>query len=857
MGCIAVISSLGSFLTNTLLSLQLNGTMNAALASMGGFGSAGGQAFGIGGGVTSINLDETSVRQALKDYFERKSGFAALNAVRASNEDYLKDFPLVLDSFLAVDFRSVLNKKTDNETQRGYVTAATHFFTKLNQIANENAEGIKPHIEKMGKLLEWWGRQLKTTELPLDGIQKATQTVLSSLQLILMNDSSIGAAVLPGALSCLALEDKSLVSIASGVVSQVARSNKQAFVDNIDAVLMALEYGLPGDAAMSLLTALEGAYSRAPEAIHAHIDTIAEYAVTKQQFAGIGGCMVLKKVAKRCPRLLYAFVDDFIPLLENQTTGMFVLQMFVDIAARNALILSPHLKAVSFATEEHGFIVGAKAIGYIGRTTREKADEALEILVRWVLDDVDPESIPKMVEQIRNIGGVYKAALDPYVEKLRGLTSSGNSELQAEVTKLMEYYDGSEKFSSDAFLTNQEDIYGRILAAVNEAVEAKTSDLNQNIEEIMNRVDHQEERAKDLEEKHYVLADTVSSNEERLNVVELASKEQEKRLDEVEASVEDVQKELKEKDEEIKKFIAEVSKKLPVPTGVEAKGKIRKRILLRFECARGTKPDFIMETASWTKWLRVAASAVSTGKNIAIGNVGGTIQGLMDMFKNLRRKDADPQLKFDTLVKQPFLTSTEQDELINGLRAQGFFDEFEYNASSATWERKMLEPGTFSVETGCAFKPAEGQKDDSGSSKGKGKGPAKSSEKEGDESPPGKMPELTDDAPKGATKSEDVLLRGWFEKKGAINPAPKTRYFEVDKSTLKYYENESRSKLKGSINLDAVVSFVEQPNGWLKLITPGVHGGNYRLKVSTIFVAKLLSTWSLYGDGACHADRGL
>eukprot|EP01138_Halocafeteria_seosinensis_P006210 gb/GECG01006351.1/.p1 GENE.gb/GECG01006351.1/~~gb/GECG01006351.1/.p1 ORF type:complete len:873 (+),score=157.15 gb/GECG01006351.1/:1-2619(+) len=821
---------------------------NAIARAGGGAGAAGMVSYG-GGGTVNVALDDMSVKKALKEYFEKQNGFAALNVMQAPTEDYLKDFPLILDSFLAVDFRMVLNKSNDNETQRGYVTSANHFFTKLSMMTNENPQVLAPYGEKLGKLLKWWGIQLKNSEVPLDGIAKATQSVLSAIQMSLMKDNTLGEPVLPGALSCLTVKDDSLVQVASGVVGMIARGNKKAMTENVNEVLRALEVGVPGNSAISLLTSLDGIYSRAREPIHAHIDTIAEYTVT-HTMAAVGGCMLLQKVAKRCPRLLYAFVDDFVPLLSNQSVGMFVLQMFADIAARNALIFVPHLQEITMAAEDIGLQYGSgvTTMGYVGRTQREKAKEVVENFVTWITDDVDPQATPLLIEQVRNVGGVYKNVLDPHMEELRKLASHSDSKVKDEAEKLVQYYDGEEKYLSEAFLTNQEDMYGRMIEAVNQAVEAKTADMGKNVEEILKRVDHQEERTKDLEEKHYVLSEAVDSADERINVVELAAKEHEERLNEVESSIEDIQKELKEKDEEIKSFIAEVSKKLPVPVGVEAKGKIRKRILLRFQCAKGRKPDFIMETASWTKWLRVAASAVSVGKSVAVGDVGGTIQGLADTFSALRRKDADPNLKFETLTKQPFLTSAEQDELINGLRDQGFFDEFEYNANTAQWERKQLEPGTFSVETGAAYKPAEQEKPEAkqveersgenkskanttssnGSTDGSKSGKDNQSANKADESAPGKMPNLEEDLPK---KGENVILNGFMDKKGAVRKNIKRRYFELDKKSITYYEDESKGKEKGKIMLRDMVTFVEHADGWLELQTPGVHGGQYFLLI--------------------------
>eukprot|EP01138_Halocafeteria_seosinensis_P000935 gb/GECG01000958.1/.p1 GENE.gb/GECG01000958.1/~~gb/GECG01000958.1/.p1 ORF type:complete len:769 (+),score=128.22 gb/GECG01000958.1/:1-2307(+) len=654
-------------------------------------GARRGNAAAAGSGRSAAS--STDVPGILKAYFRHQDSRSVTKFAGLADDEYMKNFSLILDSFLGTDFRVLLNRSKDVDAFGNLVKQANYCFIKLQNITHKNPELLDPHVDQISKTLKWWVVQLRGNETELGGLGRAANTVLSAVTNKLRNDCSIGRAVLPGILACLAVQDDALVMTACSAVHLISRSDKNAIAEEVEQVLMALEWGVSGNAAMSLLTALDSIYSRASDPIHAHIDTIAEYVVT-HTYAAIGGCLLLTKVAKRCPRMLYAFVENFLPLLSNQTTGIQMVQVFADIAARNALVLAPHLGEITIAAEELGlqYGFGVSIMGYIGRIEPAKAKQVVDQFVKWILDDVDPQATPVLIEQIRNVSGVYKHVLDPHIEELRKLCSHSESRVKDEAEKLIQYYDGEQKFLPTAFLTNQEDLYGRIIEVVNQAVDAKTARTERSIKDILDRVDHQEEKTKDLEEKHYVLVEESGSLDGRVNALELAAKEQEERLTEVEKSIEEVESELQNKNKEIKEFIAQISKKLPVPAGVEAKGIIRKRILLRFECAKGRKPDFIMETASWTKWIRVAISAVSTGCHLAIGDAGGTLKGLMEVYKSLRRKDADPDLKFATLTEQPYLTSAEQDELIEGLRNQGFFDEFEYDPSTAMWERILLEP---------------------------------------------------------------------------------------------------------------------------------------------------------------------
>lgn len=197
------------------------------------------------------------------------------------------------------------------------------------------------------------------------------------------------------------------------------------------------------------------------------------------------------------------------------------------------------------------------------------------------------------------------------------------------------------------------------------------------MEQLTRRADHLAEKTKELEEAHYILSDSVGDVKQKMNVLKIASKEQERHIDskleETEEVVSQMASKLHQQEKEIKSYVADIAKKLPIPSAVTAKGKIRKRLLLWFECAYGTKPDFVLETKHWSKWLRVVGPAISLGMGIMTGDAGSTLEALYDIYTEVRRKDVDPKVKMETLTKEPFLTSSERDELIEALRDQGFF----------------------------------------------------------------------------------------------------------------------------------------------------------------------------------------
>jgi hypothetical protein len=128
----------------------------------------------------------------------------------------------------------------------------------------------------------------------------------------------------------------------------------------------------------------------------------------------------------------------------------------------------------------------------------------------------------------------------------------------------------------------------------------------------------------------------------------------------------------------VKDFIGDIVKKLPTPKRLEVVGNLRKTLILHFECAR-TGYEFPITSYEWSKWLKMGFSLakagkavidIGTGNPLALAMTGiECVQGIYDAYKT---KDDD---EFNTYITNPFLTSTEQDGLIEKLRAQKFFEK--------------------------------------------------------------------------------------------------------------------------------------------------------------------------------------
>ncbi|MFW9793503.1 MAG: hypothetical protein ACFFEE_04315 [Candidatus Thorarchaeota archaeon] len=162
-------------------------------------------------------------------------------------------------------------------------------------------------------------------------------------------------------------------------------------------------------------------------------------------------------------------------------------------------------------------------------------------------------------------------------------------------------------------------------------------------------------------------------------------------------SVESLKEYVDQNVEMLKYFIADVVKKLPVPVKFSTEGRIRKTLSLYFTCAlkheRCLYPEdrpFVTETKTWNKWLKLAMSAVRIGKAIIFPiESDNAVEAVREAYEAYMEKD---DKDFLTYISEPFLTSEEQDNLVNQLREVQFFDVFNYIPETAEWACLMCNP---------------------------------------------------------------------------------------------------------------------------------------------------------------------
>jgi len=147
----------------------------------------------------------------------------------------------------------------------------------------------------------------------------------------------------------------------------------------------------------------------------------------------------------------------------------------------------------------------------------------------------------------------------------------------------------------------------------------------------------------------------------------------------------------------LKTFIADIVKKLPIPIRFSTEGRLRETLQLHYVCGIQTERclyplerPFVTETKEWSKWLRIAMSAVSIGKAVIFpfetSEAIDSVREAYNLYKTGEEKD------FLSYISEPFLTSSEQDKLVTQLREARFFDVFNYDPQTAEWACLMCNP---------------------------------------------------------------------------------------------------------------------------------------------------------------------
>ncbi|RMG30411.1 MAG: hypothetical protein D6732_16280 [Methanobacteriota archaeon] len=351
------------------------------------------------------------------------------------------------------------------------------------------------------------------------------------------------------------------------------------------------------------------------------------------------------------------FEEEFETLMElyklKPAHKSIILKVIGDIATSRPEMIKPHLG--TFLPDLSGMGTSYLVLNIF--TEVAKADpHAVEPFIDRIYAEVDNQ--PHMAYSVPNLLGLIGRALrtEDMLEKLVVL-----------MRKV------------------PEEALPMVLAEIRNLGEMDTSLLDPYITEIKKLENHQQEGVRD---QARMVVDLYEGRS--LRTLELSIEEQNRRISEAVQSTEDLRRYVDENVSELKDFIAQINKKLPIPKRFSTRGKIRKTLILEFVCDGGSPnclfPDerpFTTETKDWNKWLKIAFSGIKLGKSLIVpASAGDAISAVKDAYDAYKEKyDKD----FLSYIKEPFLTSAEQDNLVNQLRDSKFFNVFSYDAQTANW----------------------------------------------------------------------------------------------------------------------------------------------------------------------------
>merc|ERR1712070_1292767 len=110
-------------------------------------------------------------------------------------------------------------------------------------------------------------------------------------------------------------------------------------------------------------------------------------------------------------------------------------------------------------------------------------------------------------------------------------------------------------------------------------------------------------------------------------------------------------------------------------------------------------------------WLKFCYSLAESGVNVItgdlIGAAGSGIEAVKNAYNAYHEKDRTQQ-SLDVLMRAPLLLPTEQEQLIQSLRDQKFFDDFKYDPQRGQWVKNDADhpSGRSEPAVGCLFPAA-------------------------------------------------------------------------------------------------------------------------------------------------------
>eukprot|EP01114_Cavostelium_apophysatum_P012420 TRINITY_DN2774_c0_g1_i1.p1 TRINITY_DN2774_c0_g1~~TRINITY_DN2774_c0_g1_i1.p1 ORF type:complete len:569 (-),score=211.88 TRINITY_DN2774_c0_g1_i1:752-2458(-) len=458
----------------------------------------------------------------------------------------------------------------------------------------------------------------------------------------------------------------------------------------------------------------DGLYKFKPDPFHDNMQIIYDAFLSADLSPKITLLNVVWNISKASPKHVTLFLASpefrealFSPMFGN-TVAMTVKEVAVVDATMIADWTDDLLDALKINPNMIFFVVAA-----LGHVARIDENHATKILGKFVdlfkQNEANSMALGQVLQALKNIQDKFKDLVSNHaiMEQVRASLSNTEAAVRNSAQAIVDVAE-----AKDLHSVNQkvEETSKNI-----EVVKEEVKEQNTKIEIMETDVKDAKELVATVSQEVAAVSQEVANTTARVDKVETKVEEQaveiQKILDRFEElnakvkesckSVEELKAYVDENVAMLKEFIAEVVKKLPTPSRFTAEGLVRRTLTLYFECGKKgescmftTAAPFKTETSDWAKWLKMGFSLFKLGMAVyegAVLDAVGEIQGLYEEYQ--QKEDAN----FLAYISEPFLTSAEQDSLINQLRDQRFFDLFDYNAQNACWNCKKCSRGEHPV----------------------------------------------------------------------------------------------------------------------------------------------------------------
>jgi len=487
---------------------------------------------------------------------------------------------------------------------------------------------------------------------------------------------------------------KSLGNSAAGYINQIHTANSRLFVPFIEQIIDNIEFN---PISSYLLSTMQQAK---PEIFHKKIDKIWQYFLDFEpnQKSSIVSC--LWNISKEKPDIVakYACTQDFKDGLFSQMTGSMVCYTVKEVAAVKPELFVDWIDDLvdAMRTMTAGYTLVPMALGNVARANEDTATKVSQIFIDTIMErKTDGTTVMMLLQGIKGIQDKYRNVIAKHIPAIKSLHDHPDTNVRNYVDMIVAVAEGRDLKSVN---TKVEQTSSEV-----KEVKQEVKDTSQKVQTIDKKVNDQAVRVDKVETDVKETKAEVKATTAKVDKIEVKVDAQGKQIKEILdkfdelnlkvkdacKSYDDIKSYVDKNVETLKDFVASVAKELPTPVKFTSTGKIRRTLTLYFQCAHEypeclypKTSQFTTETSDWAKWLKVSMSLVKLGKALYEKEIFDVVDHVREIYEEIKGKeDAD----FMSYISEPFLTSAEQDKLIEQLRDKRFFEFFCYSSQTGQW----------------------------------------------------------------------------------------------------------------------------------------------------------------------------